>query len=509
MANTIYTPTTWTDESPNTSPVKYRMIDDTHGHVADSATIEPVTTITPGTPLNALNLNKLEQGLLATSKESKRPIAMPGANKTIASGAITLTPINGEGHYKVDTESAAAIDQLDTISGGSDGDIVYLLQNNEARFVLLTEAGNISLPFSNVTTICLSTKTPIGFRYDASVSKWFLLSYDNATSGLWINNCATTFIPGMVVVYDMSVSMGLKVSTLYGDVSVAGICTTNAAQNHYVRIEKHKMLKVLVQGNVVKGHRLIVSTTAGRACDSGGIQRGLGDIGIAMEDYSGGGASSVICDVEIQPYSSSNALQKLASEVNYVAPAAATTHTFSVVVDAGTDCAVLELSSSIQNGATSVKLNNVGMTKLVSQTYSTYNTSEIWYIRTLDNGIMPGTYNVVVTIASAFIVAKYKNYIGTKSTPFRTPVSASGSNTSATLTPISQVGDKVIDVLTLNANSGWGVGAGQTLELSSDNYTPGRSTDMSVKDGAVGTTTMTWSGTSSGYSYCAVALAGS
>lgn len=58
-----YTPTVWTNEAPETSPVKYAITDDTAGVVAASATIAPVTSITPGTALNATNLNKMENGI--------------------------------------------------------------------------------------------------------------------------------------------------------------------------------------------------------------------------------------------------------------------------------------------------------------------------------------------------------------------------------------------------------------------------------------------------------------
>jgi hypothetical protein len=59
-----YTPTLWVDEVPASTPVKYVITDDVDGEIAGSATIAPVTTIdTTGTPVNAANLNKLEEGL--------------------------------------------------------------------------------------------------------------------------------------------------------------------------------------------------------------------------------------------------------------------------------------------------------------------------------------------------------------------------------------------------------------------------------------------------------------
>jgi hypothetical protein len=60
---TTYSPTTWADEVPASTPVKYKITDDIGGVLADSAKIELVTSVTPGTPLNAANLNHIEQGI--------------------------------------------------------------------------------------------------------------------------------------------------------------------------------------------------------------------------------------------------------------------------------------------------------------------------------------------------------------------------------------------------------------------------------------------------------------
>lgn len=58
---------------------------------------------------------------------------------TISSGAITITRSN----HDVDTEADAATDNLDTINGGTEGDIVILRPESSARTVVVTSAGNI------------------------------------------------------------------------------------------------------------------------------------------------------------------------------------------------------------------------------------------------------------------------------------------------------------------------------------------------------------------------------
>jgi len=58
-----YTPITWADEVPDTTPIKFAITDDTAGEIAASAQIEMVTAKTAGTPLSAANMNHLELGV--------------------------------------------------------------------------------------------------------------------------------------------------------------------------------------------------------------------------------------------------------------------------------------------------------------------------------------------------------------------------------------------------------------------------------------------------------------
>ena len=61
---------------------------------------------------------------------------------TIATGAVTLT--NNSSSYVLDTEGAAATDDLDTINGAQDGQIIYLNTANNSRDVTLRSGvGNI------------------------------------------------------------------------------------------------------------------------------------------------------------------------------------------------------------------------------------------------------------------------------------------------------------------------------------------------------------------------------
>jgi len=87
MTNT-YTPTVWEDEVPASTPVKYSITDDTNGVLAASAEIAPVTTITPGTPLNATNLNKIENGVKTAQDDANIAIAAAAAAQVDADKGV-------------------------------------------------------------------------------------------------------------------------------------------------------------------------------------------------------------------------------------------------------------------------------------------------------------------------------------------------------------------------------------------------------------------------------------
>jgi hypothetical protein len=98
---------------------------------------------------------------------------------TIASGAVTLT--NNSSSYVIDTEGAAATDDLDTINGGQDGQIIYIKSTADARNIVLKHnTGNIFNPQNNNATtrnITLDLTTDfVVLRHDSTASKWIILS---------------------------------------------------------------------------------------------------------------------------------------------------------------------------------------------------------------------------------------------------------------------------------------------------------------------------------------------
>lgn len=95
---------------------------------------------------------------------------------TIATGAVTATQTR---HY-IDTEGDAASDDLDTISGGTDGDVLILMAANDGRTVNVTAAGNI-VAGANPRALDASEDT-LTLMYDGALTKWVEISFiTNAT----------------------------------------------------------------------------------------------------------------------------------------------------------------------------------------------------------------------------------------------------------------------------------------------------------------------------------------
>jgi pectate lyase len=80
---------------------------------------------------------------------------------------------------RLDTEAAAATDDLDTINGGSDGDLIILSTTNSARDVVVKD-GTGNLVLAGDFTLS-TTSDRIKLIYDSTLSAWVELSRsDNA-----------------------------------------------------------------------------------------------------------------------------------------------------------------------------------------------------------------------------------------------------------------------------------------------------------------------------------------
>lgn len=93
-----------------------------------------------------------------------------GGELTIATGAITIT----DSHHRVDTEADAATDDLDTINGGTDGEILVLQAQDSARTVVLKDGtGNLAL---NDDFSLLNDQASITLQYHLAQTEWVEIS---------------------------------------------------------------------------------------------------------------------------------------------------------------------------------------------------------------------------------------------------------------------------------------------------------------------------------------------
>lgn len=108
-----YSPTTWTNETPAASPVKYKITDDSSGVLANSAKIEVVTSVTAGTPLNATNFNKIEQGIVSVETKANTAITNAATAQSAANAAqVSASAAN----TKAITATATATEALSAVN---------------------------------------------------------------------------------------------------------------------------------------------------------------------------------------------------------------------------------------------------------------------------------------------------------------------------------------------------------------------------------------------------------
>jgi len=107
-----------------------------------------------------------------------------GGELTISTGAVTVSPSSGEGFYQIDTESDASTDDLATINGGADGDVIVIRPENDAREVVLVETGNIQLP-DDESIYLFDIEHYVILRYELSLTKWVVIGGVYPTPFTW------------------------------------------------------------------------------------------------------------------------------------------------------------------------------------------------------------------------------------------------------------------------------------------------------------------------------------
>ena len=159
-----------------------------YGTITASSFSSPNTTVTVTWDSGSLDNTLSEIAVSITPTNKPIPISAiktigkfgfsDNGELTISSGAITITGVA----HTVDTESDASSDDLDTINGGSDGELLILRAAHADRTVVVKDGtGNIET--SGGGDISLSdTDQAIFLQYDAELSKWLVIAQPTASS---------------------------------------------------------------------------------------------------------------------------------------------------------------------------------------------------------------------------------------------------------------------------------------------------------------------------------------
>ena len=103
-------------------------------------------------------------------------IALEAATElTIAAGVITKT----KAYHDIDTQADAATDDLDTINGGAEGDIIYLRAENAARTIIVKDgtAGADNLDLRGNDIYLTDTDQILVLMHDGT--NWVIVSPPN------------------------------------------------------------------------------------------------------------------------------------------------------------------------------------------------------------------------------------------------------------------------------------------------------------------------------------------
>jgi len=174
--------TSGTHHANMVSGAVHEMVDDGFKIFHGGTAPEGVTTAGPGSLYRNSANGQLyikesgsgNTGWIALLSRSKSILTVGGA-LTIAAGVVTIT----NSIHAIDTEAAAATDDLDTISGGTTGQLLVLSADNSARDVVLKDGtGNLRLSADFTMT---HIQDRIVLVYDGIASAWHeLCRSDNA-----------------------------------------------------------------------------------------------------------------------------------------------------------------------------------------------------------------------------------------------------------------------------------------------------------------------------------------
>lgn len=191
---------------------------------------------------------------------AKVPQWAAASELTIASGVVTVT----QDLHSIDTESDGASDDLDTISGGNDGQLLFVRPASGARTVVLKHGtGNIFNP--RAVDISMADATDLAaLLYDGVALKWTvlaasLLAKPGATYTQTYSTTATT-VPAATS-HAITDSSGGSASTS----AIAAITTGGAAADQAPT--RNAIATLAAEAELVKADLLVVKKLVNQIID--------------------------------------------------------------------------------------------------------------------------------------------------------------------------------------------------------------------------------------------------
>lgn len=276
-----YTPTTWTDEVPASSPVKYTIRNSGGTIIYDDVQIDVKTTITtPGTSVNAANLNHIEQGIQTLENATPPKVFTAKGDLFAATGNGAGSRLAVGSNYQqliANNAQASGLQWVDGVPGiftakgdlvvasGADAAAILAIGNSQAVLEVDTNQGNYikwvnpvvayctrastqSISNGTTTIVDYSTKTTDPYSAVTTGSGW---KFTVPVSGYYIISATACFestsnwADGEVAYLDVYVNNGLFARIDRKDnypagaskaMFLSGTCLAGLASNAYVDI---------------------------------------------------------------------------------------------------------------------------------------------------------------------------------------------------------------------------------------------------------------------------------
>ena len=235
---------------------------------------------------------------------------------TIATGAVTKT----KSYHTIDTESDAATDDLDTINGGSDGDVIYIQAAHADRTIVLKdETGNIHVG----TDVTLNdTHKVICLIYNATTTDWHSIGTIAKTRTFTIN----------------AMESPLPETDWVASLLGATLAQNKSAKKFWIPLSFFKIGDILISYKLVGD--VVEATAATLDCKLVRVNKADP---ITSSDLAGGGITQVDADGNFDSEATLTTAETIATDKQYILEISGTTGSSDSITVMGAEVTVIRL----------------------------------------------------------------------------------------------------------------------------------------------------------------------